>query len=713
MPSRPRAPSTLSRAQGPRGTLPGARVPRGPRPCSRAMSVSTPHSSRNTNRSGATPPTPVAASVAHTARAAATAASSCSAARKVRFFHVQPHRRSARPTVQGWTRTPVRSASRSRHSARVRWFVSPSRPRSAAATSPLIFGFWPPPILLAARRPSSRAAAPQRYAVERPTANRRAAAPGVSPASIATRARSRRSVEYDPAIGTSVPYMATAVPTFTRYALALLWDVPLRRALDRGCGRGGSDAGERDVAGLGGRAGALAGAVPVGTGPRSAAALGVGLPQGPDPARRAQERRAAGRPGGARWHGAAAPLHRRFALGDRAARGRPGGGGGPAGRRPRGGAGDRRHRPAQGGQALGRGGAAVLRLPRQARQLPGPGLAHPGQGRGAGARGAAPVPAGRVDRRSGALRPRRRARGAPPPVGEARDRARGGGPGHRRRRAFRPRAGGRRLRRRRLLPPGPESARAPLGGRRPEGAERLPGRGRAAVADGGQGSAAQAPGAERGPGRGRGRLGGGRVAPHRLAARYQGAARGRVRRPAGAPGRGRAAPRRPAPARGRGLAGRRAPRLGREEVLPRQPARGDPARGAGGHDRGALGVRAGAPAAEGGAGARPFRGPLLARPAPPRAPVPARFRLPAAPAARGKKASPPRPSPARRPGRACPPSGGASWPCLPASCCAAPAAGSASSITSDPERPRVVLEAVCEVRQRVAACGSGGRGGAA
>src|SRR3954451_18450504 len=239
MPSRPRAPSTLSRAQGPRGTLPGARVPRGPRPCSRAMSVSTPHSSRNTNRSGATPPTPVAASVAHTARAAATAASSCSAARKVRFFHVQPHRRSARPTVQGWTRTPVRSASRSRHSARVRWFVSPSRPRSAAATSPLIFGFGPPPILLAARRPSSPApAAPrgprerpppdpprpapaQRYAVERPTANRRAAASGVSPASIAARARSRRSVEYDPAIGTSVPYMGTAVPTFTRYALVL------------------------------------------------------------------------------------------------------------------------------------------------------------------------------------------------------------------------------------------------------------------------------------------------------------------------------------------------------------------------------------------------------------------------------------------------------------------------------------------------------------
>src|SRR3954454_10570267 len=98
--------------------------------------------------------------------------------------------------------------------------------------------------------------------------------------------------------------------------LALLWDVLFRRALDRGCGRGGSDAEERAVAGLGGRAGALAGAVPVGVGPRGAAALGAGLPQGPDPAGRAQERRAAGGTGGAGQHGAAAPLHRRLALGE-------------------------------------------------------------------------------------------------------------------------------------------------------------------------------------------------------------------------------------------------------------------------------------------------------------------------------------------------------------------------------------------------------------
>src|SRR3954464_7639729 len=185
-----------------------------------------------------------------------------------------------------------------------------------------------------------------------------------------------------------------------------------------------------------------------------------------------------------------------------------------------------------------------------------------------------------------------------------------------------------------------------------------------------------------------------------LWARHQGAARGRVRRPAGAPGRGRAAQERLAPARRGGLAGRRAPGLGRAQVLPLEPRSGRAPGGAGGADQGALGVRAGAPAAQGGAGARPLRGPELARAAPPRAPVPAPPPPPAAPAARGKKASPPRPSPGHRPGRACPPSGGASWPCLPASCCAAPAAGSASSITSDPECPRVVLGRVLNRARR-------------
>ncbi len=51
----------------------------------------------------------------------------------------------------------------------------------------------------------------------------------------------------------------------------------------------------------------------------------------------------------------------------------------------------------------------ALRPAGQAGQLPGAGLADAGGAGGAGARGAAAVPAGGVDRRSGALRGRRRA----------------------------------------------------------------------------------------------------------------------------------------------------------------------------------------------------------------------------------------------------------------------------------------------------------------
>src|SRR3954453_7629880 len=219
MPSRPRAPSTLSRVHRPCGTAPRARPPRGLRPYRRAMLVSTPHSSRNTSRSGASPPTPASSSTGHAARAAATSPRSCSAARRLRLFHVQPRRRSARPTVQGCTRTPVRSASRSRHSASARWFAFFSKPNNAVSTSPLIRGFGPPPIRLGARRPSGRAAVAQRYAVGRSTAYRRAAASGVAPASTAARTRPRRSVEYAPAMVTSVPNVGTEVPTFMRFAL--------------------------------------------------------------------------------------------------------------------------------------------------------------------------------------------------------------------------------------------------------------------------------------------------------------------------------------------------------------------------------------------------------------------------------------------------------------------------------------------------------------
>src|SRR6185369_2216005 len=48
----------------------------------------------------------------------------------------------------------------------------------------------------------------------------------------------------------------------------------------------------------------------------------------------------------------------------------------------------------------------------------------------------------------------------------------------------------------------------------------------------------------------------------------------------------------------------------------------------------------------------------------------------------GGKAPAPRPSPARRPGRACPPCAGGSWRRSPGSVCVVPTAGSVSNTTS-------------------------------
>jgi hypothetical protein len=67
-------------------------------------------------------------------------------------------------------------------------------------------------------------------------------------------------------------------------------------------------------------------------------------------------------------------------------------------------------------------------------------------------------------------------------------------------------------------------------------------------------------------------------------------------------------------------------------VLTVQPAAPDDPAGPGWHDRGALGLRAGPPAAQGGTRPRPLRGPLLDRAAPARAYDVHRLRLPAAPA---------------------------------------------------------------------------------
>src|SRR4051795_11534196 len=174
---------------------------------------------------------------------------------------------------------------------------------------------------------------------------------------------------------------------------------------------------------LGDRARTVARAVPGAVAAQGAAALGALLPQGPDPAGRAQERRADGRAGGPGRYPAAAPLRLDLALGDRAARGRAGEGGRPARRRPRRGLGRGRHRAGQAGRALGRGEAAVLRPARQEGQLPVPGLAHPGPRRGAGGRRPPPLPARGLGRRRRSARGRGRARGGRVPA-EVEDRAR-------------------------------------------------------------------------------------------------------------------------------------------------------------------------------------------------------------------------------------------------------------------------------------------------
>src|SRR3954452_8880413 len=110
--------------------------------------------------------------------------------------------------------------------------------------------------------------------------------------------------------------LSTTLPPLARSG------VPAARRLAEE-GRDGRDARRR----LGGGAGALARAVPGAARAQGAAARGALLPRGPDPAGRAQERRADGGAGRAGRPAAAAPLRLHLALGDRAARGRAGEGG--------------------------------------------------------------------------------------------------------------------------------------------------------------------------------------------------------------------------------------------------------------------------------------------------------------------------------------------------------------------------------------------------
>src|SRR5215213_9912968 len=108
-------------------------------------------------------------------------------------------------------------------------------------------------------------------------------------------------------------------------------------------------------------------------------------------------------------------------------------------------------------------------------------------------------------------------------VGQAEDRDRSC-TGHRC--PVRPRGRRRRLRGQRGFPPRAERARPDLGGRYPQGAERLPDHRPAALAEGGDGATAQASAAERGPGRGRAGPGEYCLAAHCLAPGHQRTARG-------------------------------------------------------------------------------------------------------------------------------------------------------------------------------------------
>ena len=84
----------------------------------------------------------------------------------------------------------------------------------------------------------------------------------------------------------------------------------------------------------------------------------------------------------------------------------------------------------------------------------------------------------------------------------------------------------------------------------------------------------------------------------------------------------------------------------RTEILSREPAGRNRPQNARRDDQGALGLRAGAPAAQGSARARPLRGPLVARPSSPRLDDDDRLRLPpvAGSPKRRRKKNPGRPA---------------------------------------------------------------------
>src|SRR6516225_4002197 len=148
------------------------------------------------------------------------------------------------------------------------------------------------------------------------------------------------------------------------------------------------------------------------------------------------------------------------------------------------------------------------------------------------------------------------------------------------------------------------------------------------------------------------------MAHHQLAHRHERKAQGSFRR---GPGTGRrrttTADQGQGPttsARRRGLAHRRTQDVGSEEILSRQPASEDRPAHLSNHHQGAVGLRAGSPAAERRAWSRPLRGAILARPSPTCAYDDGRLRLPPASPARNSKAGK-KESMGRRLSQLCPP----------------------------------------------------------
>ena len=267
----------------------------------------------------------------------------------------------------------------------------------------------------------------------------------------------------------------------------------------------------------------------------------------------------------------------------------------------------------QEGHAFGRGRGTILRRAWKAGELPISGVADVGARRSAGADRPAPIPAKVLDRQPWALRRCWRAGDGAHGAHQARDRARRDRPRTRRRRSLRLRPGRCGLRPERAVPPRPERTRPCLVSRRTAHPKGVRHERRTPVPSCEQRKASQARGAQRGRPGWRGRADGLPLAAYRLEAGQQRCACCPFRGPAGAGRRRTTQPATRPLARRGGLARRRMAQQRRAQILPEQSAAGHLAAPPRRHDQGALGVRAGAPAAQAGTRTRRLRGTILDR----------------------------------------------------------------------------------------------------